>query len=163
MKAIFPLHYRCNRLWINPRWHLVMYLTLPNFSPPNLFLIGQEADMMRRKEFPTLARIVSPVIKPTTRYFADWAERSQIMCPAVCCITALFLDRPYVLNRLSRLWRVGTSEPHTLTCQSICYVPAELIHYASQLMDGNLAHVTSSCGFLINVLRGQYRILYIDW
>jgi len=159
---LYLFHSRFNRFWINRRRHLVAYVTLPNFSPPDLFLIGQEADMMTQKEFPAPARIVSPVIKPTAWYFAEWAERSQIMCPAVCCITALFLDHLYVLNRLSRLWRVGTSEPHTLTCQSICYVPAELIHYASRLMDGNLAHVTLSCGFLINVLRGQYRILYID-
>jgi len=163
MKAIYSLHNRFNRFWINPRQHLVTYLKLPNFSPPNLFPVGQEADMMKQKNSLPLLRFVSPVIKPTAWYFADWAERSQIMWPAVCCITALFLDHLYVLNRLSRLWRVGTSEPHTLTCQSICYVPAELIHYASRLMDGNLAHVTLSCGFLINVLRGQYRILYIDW
>jgi len=131
MKTTYRLHYRCNRLWINPRGHLVTCPKLLSFSPPNLYLIGQKTDMMRQKEFPTPARIVSPVIKPTAWHFADWTERSQIMCPALCCITALFLDQLYVPNRLSRLWRVGTSEPHTLTCQSIWYVPAELIHYAS--------------------------------
>jgi hypothetical protein len=80
------------------------------------------------------------------------------MCPAICCITALFLGQLYVLKRLSRLWRVGTSDPNILTCQSICYVPAELIHYASRPSDGNLAHVICSCGFLISVVRGQYWI-----
>jgi len=57
MKAIYSLHNRFNRFWINPRQHLVTYLKLPNFSPPNLFPVGQEADMMKQKEFPTPAKI----------------------------------------------------------------------------------------------------------
>lgn len=94
MKAIYSLHYRSYRFWINPRRNLVTYLTLPNFSPPNLppnlFLVGQEADVMGQKEFPTPGRIVSPVIKPIAWYFADWTEWSQIMCPCSVLYNSTF-------------------------------------------------------------------------